>query len=282
MTAAPDADELAVKARLIKLLDGPDPDAQPDAVTAAAAAATAQPTPVSAADSDDDQDKPDAATAAQPDAPRRSRIPDWWTGRHVDLSTHDEPDAQPDADAQPDDVADDYPALYPNTTASEAEADAEAAGEEGEPDAVADAQPKKRPRLRIPPTPHIRSRAGGSAAAPGSLVATPAPRMSLLEAVQNVPPRFRWLILHSSAAAAGYRFGWVQYFTRYSDWLAHHGWLNVTGGFWVGCVVGGELLRRQGRGKALVIRWAFAFPMSSLVVGTLFYGTGWQNLELPL
>lgn len=171
-------------------------------------------------------------------------------------------DVQPDADAA-DTEADEFDEYD--------EEDAQPADEE-------DAQPqKRRVQVRIP-----RIRPRGPVPVSGSIVAAPAPRMSLLDAYGNIPPRIRWLGVHVSAAAFGYHYGWVQYSTRYSAWLDQHGWNNLNGYFWIGCAIGCELLRRRTRHSVLLLRWVFAVPITSIVTGTLLYGAGWQNLELPL
>jgi hypothetical protein len=96
-----------------------------------------------------------------------------------------------------------------------------------------------------------------------------------------VPPRIRWLLVHTSAAAAGAWFGWVQFSTRTAAWIGEHGWHNAHSWVWAGIGVGFECLRANYSRHRLVIRWLTAIPISSIVLGTLLYGTGWQNLELP-
>lgn len=258
---APDADELAIRAHLHHLLDSP---ATPDAVSTAAD--TARP----AVDQDDWWDAlySEPTVDAQP-KPEPRRIPPWWTGRHVDLTPPTSEEDTPDDDS---DVG----------TAPETEPVTEAADDTVTPDETdvdtADTQPA-RPRIRIPA--RLQSRTQPQAS-PGDVVAAPAPRMSLLEAYGRIPPRIRWLTLHTSAAAAGYRLGWVQWSTSCTAWIHAHGWANTTAGFWIGAVVGCELLRRRLRYRVLPVRWAAAIPIASLVTGALLYGTGWQTLELPL
>lgn len=286
----PDENELAVKARLVALIDGPG---------AAAASPSAQPQPQpqgrTAADTDgwwdalyaDTTKVADAAGAEADGQPRmRTRtaggIPPWWTGRHIDLTPAAEnakgeeaprdADAQPtagtgpDADAQPD---------------GEAEPDADAqpdADDAEQPDT--DAQPKRwRPQLRIPARRHFPH---DYAAGPGALIAAPAPRMSLLDAYARIPHRVRWLALHGTAAAWGYHLGWVQFSTRTAAWIATHGWANVSTGVWIGCAIACELVRRRTRAYVLPVRWAAAIPIASIVTGALLYGAGWNHLELPL
>lgn len=303
MSSTPGADELRMRTILRQRGVGPDAEeTAADAVSAAAAAviaqppAAAQPQPDRAADPDarwwdalyadgttDTHPAPAADDTAQPDADAdapqagslrdRLRIQPWWTGRHVDLTpdTEEEDDEDEDgADAQPD--ADDE--------------DEDGTGDAAAPPSGASAaQPKGRVRkVRTPAGQRRRAHGTAAAAAPaaGAAVAAPAPRMSLLDAFDRVPSRIRWLIVHGSAAAAGYRLGWVQWSTRTYAWIDENGWLNLSAGFWVGCAIGCELLRRQMRNRALAVRWAAAVPIASLVTGSLLYGTGWQNLELPL
>ncbi|MFJ1650084.1 hypothetical protein ACIOC2_01450 [Streptomyces sp. NPDC088337] len=306
MTAPVDDNEQAVKARLIALIDGPAAAAaQPDAVTAAAAGANAQataaaqpqPQPIrtSAAAADGWWDAlyaeeqhtipvPGEERTAQPQSQRkpraiRSRIPDWWTGKHVDLTPEeDEPDNGQQHELDPEE--EDTPGTGPATDLDEEEAAEEAADE---PDPGTQPQPdRSRTRLhkaarRIRPT---------SPAAPASsaraLVDEPAPRLALVDAYARVPLRIRWLILHGTAAAAGYRIGLVQFSTRSAAWIAENGLLQLSSLVWYAVGFGCELLRRRFAHRILVVRWTAALPIASIVTGTLLYGTGWHELELPL
>ncbi|MDX3298651.1 hypothetical protein PV569_33860 [Streptomyces scabiei] len=309
MPTEPDDDELAVRARLVALLDGPSDTAtqpQPDAVDAAAAAAVAQsrpaaqpndeepdaqpqPQPDSAADPQgwwdalyaDDSDThttaPDPAAQRDGDPdPGQERIPPWWSGRSVRL----DPAGEDEADEGDDDVdeSDDDPDAQPD---AQPDADADDADDTVQPPNDPAAQPRKtrRPRLRSRAP---RSRSNGYAAGPDRIVTAPAPKMSLLDAVANVPPRIRWLLVHGSAAAAGYAFGWVQYSTRTAAWIADNGLLNSSSIFWFGCAVAAEAARYRARHRRLPIRWMAAVPISSIVLGTALYGTGWQSLFLHL
>ncbi|MGW0795163.1 hypothetical protein [Streptomyces sp. NPDC002692] len=302
MSTTQGADELRISQLLRGNGVGPDADApQPDAVTAAAtdavadaaAAAIAQPpaqpqpsAPVDwwdrlyeQADAQPSDRSPAAGrpAATQPGVRRwRQRIPDWRSGRHADLTPEAEGE---DGDGQEpeqsdEDLADD------DTDPGEAA--------EGEPGAGPvrggrAAQPKAKPRSRSR-TPHIRSRrTAGGAAAPRALI-EPQPRSSLLDAYDRIPPRIRWLVLHTSAAAAGYRIGWVDYSTRTAAWIAENGRLNQSALFWYGCAFGCALLHRRARGSHLILRWAAAVPIASIAAGTALYGTGWStfHLELPL
>ena len=296
MSGPIDDGEQAVRDRLIALIDGPTADAQSDAVEDVAAAAIAQPQPPTTRAADGwwgdlyalgNSDVNEAAneTTAQPTPrPDRRRIQPWWTGRHADLTPGDEnePDTQLDAQPQPDEGDEpDADDARPDAHSHADEEDDDTGDATAQPGQDTDAEPKKgRPKLRIPTL--LTRPASPAAGGTGPLIAAPAPRMSLLEAAANVPRRLRWLILHASAAAAGYRLGWVPYSTRTAAWIAAHGFLNVSSMFWVGCGIGCEFLRYRMRNHRLPIRWLAAVPISSIVIGTLFYGTGWQNLELPL
>lgn len=285
------ADELRIRGILRSRGVGPDAP-QPDAVTAAAAAALTpsapQPQPSEGDASDGwwdalypDEDTAPAAdaepdTAAQPRA-SRLRIPPWWTGEHVDTAAPD--DGPDERDEEPDEED-----LGEQDDPEEDDEDQDER-EEDEPDA----QPRTRTRGRT------RSRPGklrktrpakGKARrrrrdphAPSSPLDT-APRRSLLDAIAAVPPRIRWLLVHASAAAAGYRLGWVDYATRTAAWIADNGWLNLSTGFWCSVAVGCEVLRYRARTWRLLIRWLAAVPIASIVTGTLLYGTGWQTLDL--
>lgn len=303
---APDADELRIRGRLRQILNGtpqPSPQPQPrpqsqrrprpplsaDALAAAAAAAlhaAAQPTAPAAVQpsapsartpsTDDDWwddlygDEP---AAAQPDTrpasrrPSWMRIPDWRTGQHVDLSQKDD---GPGEDTEDDEDQDD------EETDGEDEPDAE---DEEEPDTgKASAQPRSRKQKAA----QSRTRRSRSRTAPRAGLDAELPRRSLLDAYDAIPPRIRWLNVHLSAAAAGYALGWVDYSTRTYAWFTEHGPLNASFVFWCAVTVGCELLRRRARQVWLPVRWLAAIPISSIVVGTLLYGTGWNELDLPL
>ncbi|MDH6226229.1 hypothetical protein [Streptomyces sp. MJP52] len=102
----------------------------------------------------------------------------------------------------------------------------------------------------------------------------PATRQSLTDAYARIPARIRWLAYHSSAAAAGWHLGWVQWSTDATAWITATGWthphslaLYALGG---GAVA---LYRRLSRSLA-VVAWAAAIPVSSATAGLLLYGTG--------
>ncbi|NYV72966.1 hypothetical protein [Streptomyces sp. UH6] len=102
----------------------------------------------------------------------------------------------------------------------------------------------------------------------------PATRQSLTDAYARIPARIRWLAYHSSAAAAGWQLGWVQWSTDATAWITATGWthphslaLYALGG---GAVA---LYRRLSRSLVLVA-WAAAIPVSSATAGVLLYGTG--------
>ncbi|MEE1838189.1 hypothetical protein [Streptomyces sp. SP17KL33] len=287
MPTQPDDDELAIRARLVALLDG-TAAAQPDAPddTAAAAQPTtpaAQPQQGSAADPDDGDDtdaQPPSESDAQPANQHRwMRIPPWWSGRSVDLdpAEDDEEDAAPVEDGADDVEADVEDDDADENDDADAQPDADDADDTVQPPHEPATQPQKtRPWLRSRAPRH---RPNGYAAGPGAPVAAPAPRMSLIDAARNVPPPMRWLVFHGSAAAAGYHFGWVEYSTRTAAWIADHGLWNTSSIFWCGCAVGCEALRtRMRRGWRLSVRWLAAIPISSIALGTALYGTDWQNL----
>lgn len=288
------ADELRIARILRSRGVGPDAKPQPDAVTAAAAAAqshadAAHPQPTaSAADEDwwdalyaDDNAshvpdaQPDAGAAGEASKRGPMRIPPWWSGRHVDTTppaaAADEPAAEDDTEPHPEEPED-----------SE---DAEDGVDDAQPDAPGPAAPRRptAPRRgRLRPRSRSRSRVGyPSPTAPRALVDTPAaPRRSLLDAAASVEPRIRWLILHGCAAAAGYAIGWVNYSTRTAAWIAQNGWLNASTVFWCLIALGCEALHHRTRQTRLPIRWACAIPITSIITGTLLYGTGWTHLDL--
>jgi hypothetical protein len=291
-----DADELRIRRFLRRRIDGtetgPGPEPQPDAVTSAAAAAHSnilldrRPQPLPHPDGDwwdalyaDER----AAAATQPEQEQQDevqpgrnerwmRIPPWWSGRHVDTTPPDDEDDEPeDGKEEPADEDD----------LDEQEDDED--GEEAQPRGRSAQPPKRSPRSRS------RSRGKGKGnrrRGPGvpqsPLDRPPAPRQSLLDAYAAVPLRIRWLVLHASAAAAGYRMGWVDYATRTAAWIAANGFLTASAIFWYGCAAGCEFLRHRAQRNRLPIRWLAAVPIASIVTGTLLYGTDWTHLDLEL
>ncbi|MFF3460992.1 hypothetical protein [Streptomyces sp. NPDC002619] len=89
----------------------------------------------------------------------------------------------------------------------------------------------------------------------------------------NIPPRLRWLIYHSTAAAAGWRIGLVNWATDTAAWYAHGHWTSPTAWVLYGLAVGVVALYRRTRAWLLPIAWTAAIPASSIVVGVLLYGT---------
>lgn len=277
------ADGLRIRGILRRRGSGHDAP-QPDAVTAAAAAALTpaapQPQPSGGDVSDDWWDAlyPDGDTVpaadAEPDAATqhrtlRQRIPDWWTGKHVDTAAPDDEPDEPDEEEDLDERDEDQEEL-----------DDQAEAEDEEPDA----QPRTRTRSRrgnlrkTRPAKKKRKRRRDPHA-PSSPLDT-APRRSLLDAIAEVPPRIRWLIVHATAAAAGYLLGWVDYATRTTAWLDEHSWLSVNGVFWCCLALACEAMRYRAQRTRLVIRWLAAIPIASIVAGTALYGDDWQNLDL--
>jgi hypothetical protein len=102
------------------------------------------------------------------------------------------------------------------------------------------------------------------------------PRQSLLDALDRTPRRVRWLIYHGTAAGAGWWLDWVNWSTDTAAWYAAGHWTAPSA--WVlyglgACACG---LYRRSRGWAWPFAWAAAVPVSSVVVGVLLYGTGYQ------
>ena len=102
----------------------------------------------------------------------------------------------------------------------------------------------------------------------------PATRQSLTDAYARIPTRIRWPASHSTAAAAGWHLGWVQWSTDATAWITDTGWthphslaLYALGG---GAVA---LYRRLSR-SLFAVAWAAAIPVSSATAGVLLYGTG--------
>ncbi|WP_405909571.1 hypothetical protein OG742_37215 [Streptomyces sp. NBC_00828] len=104
----------------------------------------------------------------------------------------------------------------------------------------------------------------------------PAPRQSLADAWANVPYRMKWLIYHATATGAGWRFGWVDWSTGVAAWFAAGYWVSPSAFALYGLGICAIALYRQSRPWAWPVAWACSIPISSVVVGVLLYGTGYQ------
>ncbi|BBC35264.1 hypothetical protein SGFS_065580 [Streptomyces graminofaciens] len=102
------------------------------------------------------------------------------------------------------------------------------------------------------------------------------PRQSLLDAWDRTPRRLKWLIFHATAAAPGWVIGWVDWATDTAAWYAAGHWTSSSA--WVLYGLGGCALAlyRRSRWWAWPFAWLAAVPVSSVVVGVLLYGTGYQ------
>lgn len=138
-----------------------------------------------------------------------------------------------------------------------------ATSEDSEPESVDEpepeptpAKPRRRPAYRRP--------------------AQHAPRQSLLDAWDNVPPRLRWLAYHATAAGTGWALGWVDWGTDTAAWYAAGHWSSPSGFVLYGLGACALALYRRARWWAWPFAWAAAIPVSSVVLGALLYGTGYQ------
>lgn len=125
---------------------------------------------------------------------------------------------------------------------------------------------RKKPKRRDPATP--RSAWDTS---------PPAPRQSLIDAWNRIPSRLKWLAFHATAAAAGWRIGWVNWSTDTAAWFAANHW--TSGSAWVLYALGLAAVALYWRARTLIwpAAWCAAVPVSSVVVGILLYGTGYHT-----
>jgi len=103
-----------------------------------------------------------------------------------------------------------------------------------------------------------------------------APRQSLLDAWDRTPRRIRWLAHHATAAVPGWWLGWADWGTDTAAWYAAGHWVSPSGLVLYGlgaCVLA---LYRRSRAWAWPFAWAAAVPVSSVALGVLLYGTGYQ------
>lgn len=207
---------------------------------------------------------PDAGPAPVP--PRRGspRLPHWWAPKpDVGADGIIEPPAPPKP-VRPRDWLDDILDASPDPApAKTPDPQPQAPEQQPEPATTQPAQtpakpPRKRPTLR----------AGRQ---------SDSPRMSLLDAWDRTPRRIRWLAYHATAAAAGWRLGWVDWATDTAAWYADGHWNTPSA--WVlyglGAVALG--LYRRSRTWAWPAAWAAAIPVSSVIAGIALYGTGYPS-----
>ncbi|MFG3085110.1 hypothetical protein [Streptomyces parvulus] len=100
------------------------------------------------------------------------------------------------------------------------------------------------------------------------------PRQSLLDAWDRTSPRTRWLAHHTTAAAAGWPLGIVDWATDTAAWYAAGHWTASSAWVLYGLGLCTLSLYRRSRTWAWPVAWAAAIPTSSVVVGLLLYGTG--------
>lgn len=108
------------------------------------------------------------------------------------------------------------------------------------------------------------------------------PRQSLLDAWDNVPPRLKWLLFHAAAAGIGWRLGWVRWSTNTAAWFAAGHAMTFSAFVLYGLGVGALALYRYFQTRMWPVALAAAVPVSSVVLGLLLYGSGYENLRIPL
>lgn len=101
----------------------------------------------------------------------------------------------------------------------------------------------------------------------------PSPRQSLLDAVDRIPYRLKWLAYHGSAAYLGWSVGLVGWVTYVTAWIADTGLIGVQAFFWYGAAACTFLFHHRTRRWWWPVAWLTAVPASSVVVGVLLYGT---------
>ncbi|MFF3497396.1 hypothetical protein ACFYWS_39395 [Streptomyces sp. NPDC002795] len=97
-------------------------------------------------------------------------------------------------------------------------------------------------------------------------------RRALVDVTHNAAPRLRWLALHTTAAAAGYPLGLVNWGQNTAAWLTAGHWTAPSA--WVVYAVGvmGLALYRRTHRSLLLVAWLGAVPISSVVLGVLLHG----------
>lgn len=102
------------------------------------------------------------------------------------------------------------------------------------------------------------------------------PRQSLLDAWDRTPRRVRWLAHHATAAVPGWWLGWVDWGTDTAAWYAAGHWTTTSAFVLYGLGACALALYRRSRHWAWPAAWAAAIPVSSVALGVLLYGTGYQ------
>lgn len=180
----------------------------------------------------------EAASAKDPDA--------WWNDLYADEQ------AQPAGAARLPNWWSRKPGHLPTPPAPAADAttDEEPAVEaDAEPEPEEAPAPRKRPRLTIT-----------------------RPRTSLSEATADISPKNRWLLLHCTAAAAGWPLGLITWGTNTAAWFAADHWTDSSAWVVYGLGVVALSLYRRTRHRGLLLAWAAAVPVSSVTCGVLLYG----------
>lgn len=197
---------------------------------------------------------------ADPPVPPKPPIPPKPTARPRDWLDNLLDDNAAPAPAEPDDEPD----------------EGEPAPEAGQPKPTAAA--KTKPQFKAGGRKGRRSKKPGPNTPRGAFDSHPEdPKQSLVEAYARIPSKIRWLVYHGTAAAAGYRIGWVDFSTDTTAWIARHGLTHPQALFWYCFALGCALLYRRFSPAYLVFGWACTIPIASVVVGALLYGNGYHS-----
>ncbi len=236
MTTEPDAAELAVRDRLIELVDGP-PAVPP---------------------------KPVAAVPAAPPSSPRMPEKDWWDAVYKDDQ------------ADQDTFTGNTPVQPAEPQSEDAPAEADAASEpEGAADPEEQPEPNKwqRSRKARPQKPGLEQPIKPTPGAARTAWDTrpPAPRQSLADAWDRVPYRLKWLGYHSTAAYLGWSVGLVDWATHVTDWIATSDPTSGQAVFWYATAAGTALIYRRTRSWWRPVAWLAAVPVTSTIVGVLLY-----------
>ena len=239
----PGADELRIRSILKQR--GVGPDALPPPVRPPMPAVPPKPVVRPRDWLDDILDEPPAEAAAPEEQAKRP----WWKAKRA-------PEEQMEAPAEPQ--------TEPETDSEDGdESGGEAPNEPGQPTKQQAKTTGKRRGKQKRPAPGTARTAWDTQPV--------SPRQALIDAWARVPYRLKWLIQHATAAAAGWRLGWVQWSTNTAAWYADGHWTTPSAWVLYGLGLCAYALYRRTRGWAWPIAWATAIPVSSVVVGVLLY-----------
>ncbi|MFJ9128923.1 hypothetical protein ACIRJS_32960 [Streptomyces sp. NPDC102340] len=97
------------------------------------------------------------------------------------------------------------------------------------------------------------------------------PRQSLMDALDNVPPRIRRLAANLAAAGLGWSLGWVAFAEDVVAWIHAHGPTDAQSIFWFVVGLACLALYRRSRRWWWPVAWMASVPAATALAGVLLY-----------